>query len=357
MLSDLLYQINSNSMILVIFFVITFALLMFILRKTGIGKNNATASVISLAISLLATYGLNRMSWDLTSWVYGIGISENLLDIIAPILILIFVFFLSRKRDPETQRKKFSFGRFLMILGAIMLILGFIPFIYRKGFFIGVGAGLIILGIIIALIKKRNRNGSRSYRGYNSGKYRKEQEKNQRYQQKLAEKQSRWQINQQEEEARRRAKKINKIRGRRERLQAEKDLKKQQDASNYPARKVSGRKAMLRERANQKRNEILAKKQQQREIAKRMQQQQKTQLALPPAKQMLALPAHSEKKYIKNKRLRQRSIQNLKSLYNEKYQEAIKQANFSAKEVPGAKEKYIRLQRELQRIVNKMNRI
>ena len=56
-------------------------------------------------------------------------------------------------------------------------------------------------------------------------------------------------------------------------------------------------------------------------------------------------------------KLRQRDIENLRMIYNEKYQEAIKLQNLAAKGVSGAKERYIRLQKELQNIVDKINKI
>ncbi len=149
-LTDILYQIDPNSMVLTIFFLITFTLLMFILRRTGIGKSNATATVISLSIALLATYGLTRTNFDLRGVFFSIGISEDLLYIIAPIMVLLFIFFMSGRKNPETGKRRFSLGKFLMILGALMMVLGFTPLIYQKAVFIGVGAGLVALGGIIA---------------------------------------------------------------------------------------------------------------------------------------------------------------------------------------------------------------
>jgi len=311
-------------------------MLMFILRKTAFGKNNSIATVISLAISFMAMYGLNRTNFDLTIQFYKLGIPEDSLYIAMPILTIIFLFFLSRKTNPETETKRFSFGRFLTILGGLMLLLGLMPFIYQKAFMIGLGAGLVVVGMIISK-KQGKRILTTTGRGIGqvgryagkelaaTGKgigqatgYTKDQIKQMRH----------------EVKKRKRAARIAQIR----QAKIEKEnLEKLQNRENEMQRKRVA--------------------QEQEEIARKMRQQQKSQLALPYAKQQLALPPHEQKKYIKNERLRERSIQNLKSLYNQKYQEAIKQANFTAKGVPGAKEKYIRLQKEMERIVNKLNKI
>lgn len=157
-LPSFFYVIDPGSMVLIIFFVVIFALLMWILRRTGIGKNNAIATVIGLAISLLATYGLARSNFDLTDLIYSIGISEDIIYIIAPVLALLFIFFLSRKKDPTTGRKKFSFKRFLIILGGLMIVLGFTPLIYQKEFFIIAGSGLILLGLLAGRGRGKNKN-------------------------------------------------------------------------------------------------------------------------------------------------------------------------------------------------------
>lgn len=341
--SNLLYQIDPNSMILSIFFIITFTLLMFILGRTIFKKNNSTKTIIALCVSLLATYGLNRMNLNLDNFVFNLGISENLLYIIAPILILLFVFFMSRKKNPETQKRSFSFGRFLIILGALMLILGFTPLIYSKAFFIGVGAGLIALGGIIVLKKKKNLNfrGSRRRRD-NSKQYRREQEKNQKHQQKLAEKQSRWQRKQQEKEIRRRAQKINKIKNRRERLQAEKDLKKQQQDNAWAQEQQKENLA----RKNQQEKEQRMYEQQKRK--KEIQDQKWAQEQIKQANRQRARQAREQRSY---------EMKQLRSLYDKKYDEATEQQRLITLQVPGARERYLRLQKELQEIVNKMNKL
>lgn len=148
-LGDLFSGIDPETMVLATSFLIFFAVINFSLSKV-FKKDKNVSTIISLCVSLLSVYGITRTNFDLNGLFYSVGITDELLYIITPILALIFIFIISMKRDPTTKRRRFSLGRFLMFLGALMLILGFTPLIYRKAFYIGVGAGLIALGGIIA---------------------------------------------------------------------------------------------------------------------------------------------------------------------------------------------------------------
>lgn len=424
-LGDILSQIDVNTMILLTFFVITFAMIMFILRRTPIGKNNTIATVISLAAALLAMYGLNNLNIDLQFQFYQLGLTDEILYIATPILTLLFVAFLSRKKDSTTGKKKFSFSRFLLILGAICFGLGFMPFIYQKAFMIGVGAGIMALGEFLRIKKKKghlgNTNGIKFpwpglfillgialaalafleivYRpgiffvaggiafliGLKLFSNRKKSNKLsnmskkelRRYNEKQARKNARW-----NKAGRTMGKGIaatgygvgkagryigkgisNTANSIKQQRREAKTLRKIQEANQRKMQKEETKRRKQQIEEQRKYEEGVRKQQmeEQRKIAGKMkgfyQNPQKSQLALPPTKKQLALPPHQQKQFIKNENRRQKTMQNLQSLYNQKYQEAIKQANFTAKGVPGAREKYTRLQKEIQRIVNKLNKL
>jgi hypothetical protein len=167
MLKDILYQIDPNTMVLATFFLVVFAMLMWILGRTGLKENNAIKTTIALSTSLLSTYGLTRTNFDLTFQLYKLGISDSVLFIVTPILSIIFLIFLSRKKDPETKRRKFSFPRFLMIFGVLIIALGLMPFIYQKAFMIITGAVLFIVGLIISIRSKKKDKPLRN-RNYNN---------------------------------------------------------------------------------------------------------------------------------------------------------------------------------------------
>ena len=231
MLSNFLSSIDSGTMILGTFFLIVFAVLMFLLNKTIFKENRGITTIIAFCIALLSTWGINKSGFNLSGTFTSIGLSENALYTITPILLIVVVVLASITKDKTTQRKSFSLSRFFLVLGSFMIILGVSPLIYQKGFYITAGGILWVLAIIMLLKKKRNLNSNpRS----NYGNLRREQ----KMQQRLAEKQSRWARKQQEKEIKRRAEKINKIGNRRAQIKAQKELKNiQQKESNLEQKK------------------------------------------------------------------------------------------------------------------------
>lgn len=354
MLSDFLSGIDSSTMILGTFFILIFAILMFALKRTFFKDSYGIAVIIALCISLLATWGINKKNLlDLNGLFNKTGIPENTLYIITPILLLVVIIFASIKKDKETQRKNFSFSRFITILGLLMIALGISPLIYQKQFYIVVGASLLVLALIISRrnkkkekLKNMNYFERRDYDNKQKANLKKWNNAGRKIGYGMAAtgygigRGAGWAGRQ-----------IGRGIGRGAGYMSGRvaDMKRQ-DAI-YKQRMQENKNRKEQQIRQQREYEEELKRKQQREIAMQMQQQKQNQLAL---------SAHEEKQqkqYIKNEKLRQKSIENLKILYNEKYQEAIKQQNFMAKGIPGAKEKYLRLQQELERIVNKINKI
>jgi len=307
---------------------------------------------------------------------------------------LLFVFFLSRKKNPETGRKKFSFGRFLMILGGAMVALGFMPFVYRKAFMIGVGAGLVALGGFIALKKKKNLS-SGSRRGYNSKEYRKEQKKRLKDQQKIAQKQNKQRKRRYEKELLRRKKLQSEENFRRKeeqiRSQRQREQKQQQEEMlQMQKREAQRRKQLIRqqrrhEQTTQKQNEKIQRKRDERtrkelEMQRRKEEKRARKLGrwrkagynigynATKAGYAVADTAKKGINYIQEQKkarkkaqrmekLKQKDFENLRMIYNETYQKARKHELNIAKGIPGAKKEYLRLQKKLQNIVNKMNKL
>jgi hypothetical protein len=141
-LNDMLYSIDPNTMILGLLFVIFFAFINFALYKTI--KNRGTSSIISFCVALLAVYGINRTSFDLTGIFSSIGISDKLIYTIVPILILIGLIFMIWK---------LKLGWTFILVGIALIAGSF--FVYEKSGVFIVGIVLIILGIIILVWKNK----------------------------------------------------------------------------------------------------------------------------------------------------------------------------------------------------------
>jgi hypothetical protein len=135
-LSDLLNQIDQSMVILFSIFIISFSLLFFALNKF-FKKNGSIAGVISVAISFLITYGVNKSGFDFNNFFSSVGISSGTLGIVIPLILAAGTIYLiiTLKRNS------------LFILGGLLIFVSF--FVYAKTLLIVVG--VILIGIRIFL--------------------------------------------------------------------------------------------------------------------------------------------------------------------------------------------------------------
>jgi len=151
--TDFLYNIDPNAMTLGVLFIVLFAILFFSLSRIFKDKygypNKTIATVVALALSVLCVYWVNRTGFDIAGIFYGIGISKEILYIIAPLVVLAGLIFLF------TRFKKKRFGKTLLILGGLLLVLSFTDLVYEKGFLIIVSIIMIIVGLVLTLRRPR----------------------------------------------------------------------------------------------------------------------------------------------------------------------------------------------------------
>lgn len=133
----------------VIFFIINLAFSKFF--KDSQGRPMKTAWVPALALAFGATYGLSTTGFNLGELFFNIGFSSDILDILAPVLLLGFLIFLI---------KKWGFSTVLFFVGGGFVLAGITGWIYQSGWAIFGGIALIVLGI---LIKKYSGNDEYDY--------------------------------------------------------------------------------------------------------------------------------------------------------------------------------------------------
>ena len=217
-LSDVLNTFDSSTVILTSIFLISFILIFWPLSKF-FRENQMLAGIISVAMSFLLIFEINRRGYDFTGFFYNIGISEGILSTIIPFVLIIVLIF---------SGFKYGWGITLTSIGGFFIIISFTEIIYEKG--ITFILGFILLGIGIWLWKRRRKRRSvdpyyQNYDTYSGSSQRqiyKQQRVQQRYQQKLENQSAELKRQANEAEVRRRAGKIAKIRTRRE-----KELRKQ----------------------------------------------------------------------------------------------------------------------------------
>jgi len=159
-LSDLLNEIDADTMILGAVLIISFALINFSLSKVFKDRygepNRPIAGIVAFVIALLITWGINRTGFDFGELFYGIGFSENFLFIFLPLLLIGGIIFLGFK---------FGFGITLITLGVLFIALGSTSFLYETGMAIIIGIILLALGIFIQVKwpKKKKSNPNKPY--------------------------------------------------------------------------------------------------------------------------------------------------------------------------------------------------
>ncbi|MDO8622772.1 MAG: hypothetical protein Q7R52_00845 [archaeon] len=141
-LSDFFYNIDPSTMILGVVFLISFALINFSLKR--IFKDNAAVpAIVALCISLLIVYGLNLSGFDYENWIYGLGISEDLVYTISLVVLPIVGIYVLWN---------YGWGYLLLGFGTLFGILSY--FAYEKTLLIVTSAAFIIIGVIL-IIKRR----------------------------------------------------------------------------------------------------------------------------------------------------------------------------------------------------------
>ena len=153
-LSDLLNSFDSSTVVLTSIFLIAFILIFWPLSKFFRG-NAALAGVISFSMSFLLIFEINRRGFDFTGLFYGIGLSEGILSIIIPLVLIIGIIF---------SGIKYGLGITLASLGGFLMIISFTDIIYEKGITFILGAILLGLGIWLWTRKKKDGLVSSNYR-------------------------------------------------------------------------------------------------------------------------------------------------------------------------------------------------
>ncbi len=155
-ISNFLDSIGPSTMILLVLFIIFFALLHNIVFINFFRGNRTVSAIISFCVSLLAVYGINRARWDLGGLFYGLGISESALFTLIAIVLLIIVIYAI-----FTKKLKYLFLIFGIFLTLISL---FTDLIYERGIAIVIGLVLLVIGGL--LLKRKGRRAPYDHGGY-----------------------------------------------------------------------------------------------------------------------------------------------------------------------------------------------
>ena len=107
-IGDLLNQIDVSTMVTLIAFIVSFALLFYSLSRMLKG-NRGIAGIVSLAMAALIAYGIYKSGIDFEKLIQDIGITLEVLHIIFPIfiigLVIIFIIFIFLRTGKKARKQ------------------------------------------------------------------------------------------------------------------------------------------------------------------------------------------------------------------------------------------------------------
>jgi hypothetical protein len=146
-LGDFFEGIDSSTMILGAVFIISFYFINLALSRFFKDRGGGPSQAVwvpSLAAALLITWGINKTGFDISGFFFDIGISEELLMTILPILILAGAILLIIKLKSGS----------LLVFGGLFILLSFLA--YDKTLLITIGIILLVIGVILLGRKKKD---------------------------------------------------------------------------------------------------------------------------------------------------------------------------------------------------------
>ena len=136
-LSDLLNSLDQSTILLFAVFIVSFSIIFFALNRAFKKENTAISGIISVVIAFMIVYGLSRSGFSLENSLLDIGISQEALGVIIPLIIVAGVIFLIIKLAKDS----------LIVIGGLLIVLSF--FVYARLLLIAIGGILIIVRFFI----------------------------------------------------------------------------------------------------------------------------------------------------------------------------------------------------------------
>ena len=129
-----------------------FALSKFFVDKLTGQPNTKFASIISLSIALLITYGVNSYNFNFTSFFFDLGVSEDILFFALPLILILGLLFLIWKFRSKS----------LLIIGGFFILLSF--FVYEKTVSSRIGIILVLIWVFLFFKKKFQGTSKNEYK-------------------------------------------------------------------------------------------------------------------------------------------------------------------------------------------------
>jgi hypothetical protein len=143
---DFLYNIDIESLLLGLAFVLILAIVMTVLgRFPRFRQNPAIKTVIAFSVSLLSIYGISKTRINLENIFYRLGFTE---DLLYNVILIVFIGFFVVAGYARKVRK-WRLYRPLILLGFMLTVASFTSIIYEKGMALAIGIPLLAIGIFL----------------------------------------------------------------------------------------------------------------------------------------------------------------------------------------------------------------
>ena len=131
-----LASIDGAMVVLVSIFLISF-ILVFLSSSRIFKANKAISGAIALVLAFGITYGINKLDWDIQGLIYDIGIPEETLLILGPILAVAVLVLMIWKLKRDS----------LPAIGIILIIFAF--FVEEQALVLVIGVGFILTRFLL----------------------------------------------------------------------------------------------------------------------------------------------------------------------------------------------------------------
>ena len=145
---NLFSGMDSETIVLGLLLLIFLAIINYGLNRSL--KDKTTAGIISICAALLITYGIYKSGWDIVGFIYGLGIGENFVRTILPLIVLGGLIWFAIKKGVRN---------ILIALGLVCILASILNLVYETKWVFYAGVIMLVLGIILRLLHGKKFKG------------------------------------------------------------------------------------------------------------------------------------------------------------------------------------------------------
>jgi len=137
--SDLLNNVNPQDLLLIVLFVVFFAILHNLVFSRVFNGNTALSTIVAGCISLLSIWGINSLNFDISNLFYSFGLTESMIYFISIVIFFMILGYFAIK-------KKLRY--LITVLGLVAMLSAILSdFWYAENTVFTIGTILFLIGL------------------------------------------------------------------------------------------------------------------------------------------------------------------------------------------------------------------